>query len=170
MIRVFTSEELERDQAAQRLAAALTSFFILWPDASREAALGHSAVANSLSNLLLSSRRAARSVSAPPTTSIPQPQVAEASTVSADSVAERLSRLSFRSRSRNAARNNRVRSSTFGRSYSPAARSSQDQLSPSRRIQQDVDNRLRQQHRPAVQHGGTVEGASYYQRPDAGAD
>ena len=99
MIRVFTSEELERDQAAQRLAAALTSFFILWPDASREAALGHSAVANSLSNLLLSSRRAARSVSAPPTTSIPQPQIAEASTVSADSVAERLSRLSFRSRS-----------------------------------------------------------------------
>ena len=170
MIRVFTSEELERDQAAQRLAAALTSFFILWPNASREEALGHSAVANSLSNLLLSSRRAARSVSAPPTISFPQPQPAEASTVSADAVAERLSRLSFRSRSRNSARNTRVRSSTFGRSYSPAARSSQDQLSPGRRIQQEVDNRLRQQLRPPVQHGGTAEGASLYQRPDAGSD
>ena len=162
MIRVFTSEELERDQAAQRLAAALTSFFILWPNASREEALGHSAVANSLSNLLLSSRRAARSVSAPPTTISPHPQPAEAATVSADAVAERLSRLSFRSRSRSSARNTRVRSSTFGRSFSSTERSSQDQLSPARRLQQEIDSRIRQPARPNPQHGGAVEGASHH--------
>ena len=147
MIRIPTSEELERDQASQRLAVALTTFFIQWPNASREEALGHSSVANSLSHLLLSSRRAARSVSAPPNIIFPHPQPAEAATVSADAVAERLSRLSFRSRSRNSARNTRVRSSTFGRSYSPAARTSQDQLSPARCLQ-------------TQQHGGAVEGAS----------
>ena len=149
MIRSPTSEELERDQAAQRLAVALTSFFLQWPNASREEALGHSAVANSLSNLILSSRRAARSVSAPPQRAPPHPQPADAATVSADAVAERLSRLSFRSRSRTPARNTRVRSSTFGRSYSPPARSSQDQLSPARRLQNP-------------RYGGAAEGASQH--------
>ena len=147
MIRIPTSEELERDQAAQRVAIALTSFFLQWPNASREKALGHSAVANSLSNLILSSRRAARSVSAPPPRALPHPQPADAATVSADAVAERFSRLSLRSRSRTSAGNTRVRSSTFGRSYSPPTRSSQDQLSLARRLLNP-------------RYGGAAEGAS----------
>ena len=117
--------------------------------ASREEALGHSAVANSLSNLILSSRRAARSVSAPPPRAPPHPQLADAATVSADAVAERFSRLSLRSRSRTSAGNTTVRSSTFGRSSSPPTRSSQDQLSPARRLQNP-------------RYGGAAEGASQH--------
>ena len=100
----------------------------------------------------------------------PHPQSADDATVSADAVAERLARLSLRSRSRTLAGNTRVRSSTFGRSYSPTARSSQDQLSPARRIQQEIDSRLRQQTRPNLQHGGAVEGASFHQRPYTSSD
>ena len=69
MIRIPTSEELERDQAAQRVAVALTSFFLQWPNASREEALGHSAVANSFRILFF--RRDVLPVQSQPRRSVP---------------------------------------------------------------------------------------------------